>query len=66
MNIMTESELEAATGSKKYSISVDDKTYDITLSETQRNLLMYTGLGILGYFLIKSLINSAVKKINDD
>jgi hypothetical protein len=41
----------------------DEKTYSITLTADQRNLLIYTGLAIGGYFIMKSLINAAVQKI---
>ena len=44
----------------------DEKTYQITLTADQRKLLMYSGIALAGYFLIRSLINSAVKKLNKD
>lgn len=44
----------------------DAKTYSITLTADQRRLLLYTGGAIGIYVILKSLINSAVKKLNDE
>lgn len=44
----------------------DEKTYTLTLTADQRKLLMYSGAAIGGYFLLRSLINAAVKKVQRD
>ena len=45
------------------SIKKDEKTYSITLTADQRKLLIYSGLAVGGYLIIRSLINAAVKKV---
>lgn len=55
--IMTESELAEIE---------DKKTYTITLTKDQRTLLTYTGIGIIGFFIAKYMIKSAVKAIRED
>ena len=55
--IMTESELAEIEGKK---------TYTITLTKDQRTLLTYTGIGIIGFFIAKYMIKSAVKSIRED
>ena len=55
--IMTQSDVAA---------SKDNKTYTITLSAKQREVLLYFGLGLGGYILLKSLVKSAVRKLNDE
>ena len=55
--IMSQSQVVAAK---------DEKRYTLTLTADQRKLLMYSGAVIGGYFLLRSLINATVKKIQRD
>ena len=59
MNITTESQIKEKE---------DPKTFSLTLTGEQREYLMYTGMALLGYFLTKHLVKSAVKSLkeNDD
>ena len=44
----------------------DPKTFSLTLTGEQRKYLMYTGVALLGYFLAKRLVKSAVKSLKDN
>ena len=55
--VMTQSQVSAVK---------DEKTYTLTLTADQRKLLMYSGIAIGGYFIIRSLINAAVRKVQRD
>jgi len=55
--VMTQSQVATAK---------DEKTYTLTLTSDQRKLLMYSSLAIGGYFVIRSLINAAVRKVQRD
>ena len=57
MNIATESEIKEKD---------DPKTFSLTLTGEQRKYLMYTGVALLGYFLAKHLVKSAVKSLKND
>ena len=57
MNIATESEI------KEKDVP---KTFSLTLTGEQRKYLMYTGVALLGYFLAKHLVKSAVKSLKDN
>ena len=57
MNIATESEIKEKD---------DPKTFSLTLTGEQRKYLMYTGVALLGYFLAKHLVKSAVKNLKDN
>ena len=57
MNIATESQIKEKD---------DPKTFSLTLTGEQRKYLMYTGVAILGYFLAKHLVKSAVKNLKDN
>ena len=57
MNIATESEIKEKD---------DPKTFSLTLTGEQRKYLMYTGVALLGYFLAKHLVKSAVKSLKDN
>ena len=39
----------------------DQETFSLSLTAQQRKLLMYTGIGIAGYFIVKHLLRSALK-----
>ena len=56
-NVMSESQVTSAK---------DEKTYTLTLTADQRKLLMYSAAAIGGYFLVRSLINAAVRKVQKD
>ena len=65
--VVSQSEAAKTKDVKTFTITnADGKASTFSLTGQQINLLMYTGLGIAGYFLIKSLSNSAVKKLNKD
>jgi len=57
MNIATESQIKEKD---------DPKTFSLTLTGEQRKYLMYTGVALLGYFLAKHLVKSAVKNLKDN
>ena len=57
MNIATESQIQEKD---------DPKTFSLTLTGEQRKYLMYTGVALLGYFLAKHLVKSAVKSLKDN
>ena len=57
MNIATESEIKE---------NDDPKTFSLALTGEQRKYLMYTGVALLGYFLAKHLVKSAVKSLKDN
>ena len=42
------------------------KTYSITLNAEQRKLIKYTGLTLVGLFVARYLIKSAVKSIREE
>ena len=56
MNIATESQIKEKE---------DTKTFSLTLTAEQRKYLMYTGVALLGYFLARHLVKSAVKELKD-
>lgn len=43
-------------------IEKDMQTFSLTLSAEQRKLLLYTGIGIAGYVLIRHLISKAISR----
>ena len=53
---MSESEISAAK---------NEQTYSLTLSSDQRKLLMYTGIAIGGYFLVRHFISMVKNKDKD-
>ena len=55
--VLTESELAAMQ---------DKKTYSISLTAEQRKLLGYSGIAIVGFFLAKYMIRSAVKSLREE
>ena len=57
MNIATEPEIKEKD---------DPKTFSLILTVEQRKYPMYTGVAILGYFLAKHLVKSAVKSLKDN
>lgn len=65
-NTNTTTETTESSETKTYTITVNGKSYSIDLTADQRKLLLYTGLGILGYYLIKYLLKKAVKAIKED
>jgi len=62
----TTTETTTSSETKTYTITVNGKSYSIDLTADQRRLLLYTGFGILGYYLIKYLLKKAVKAIKED
>ena len=56
MNIATESQIKEKE---------DPNTFSLTLTAEQRKYLMYTGVALLGYFLARHLVKSAVKELKD-
>ena len=44
----------------------DPKTFSLTLTAEQRKYLTYTGIALLGYFLARHLVKSAVKSLKDN
>ena len=57
MNITTETEIKEKE---------DPKTFSLTLTAEQRKYLSYTAVALLGYFLARHLVKSAVKSLKDD
>ena len=57
MNVTTETEIKE----KEYP-----KTFSLTLTAEQRKYLTYTGIALLGYFLARHLVKSAVKSLKDN
>ena len=59
MNVTTESQIIEKE---------DPNTFSLTLTGEQRKYLSYTALALLGYFLARHLVKSAVKSLreNDD
>jgi len=57
MNVATESEIKEKE---------DPKTLSLTLRGEQRKYLMYTGVALIGYFLARHLVKSAVKELRDN
>jgi len=59
MNVATETQIKEKE---------DPKTFSLTLTAEPRKYLMYTGVALLGYFLARHLVKSAVKSLknNDD
>ena len=43
----------------------DPKTFSLTLTAEQRKYLSYTAVALLGYFLARHLVKSAVKSLKD-
>jgi hypothetical protein len=48
------------------STAKDEQTFSITLTAEQRKLLMYSAGGLSIYFLLKSLIDAAVRKVRKE
>ena len=57
MNIATESQIKEKE---------DPKTFSLTLTEDQRKYLSYTAIALLGYFLARHLVKSAVKSLKEN
>ena len=57
MNVTSESEIKEKE---------DPKTFSLTLTAEQRKYLTYTGIALLGYFLARHLVKSAVKQLKDN
>ena len=57
MNVTTESQIIEKE---------DPKTFSLTLTGEQRKYLSYTAVALLGYFLARHLVKSAVKSLKDD
>ena len=57
MNITTESEIKEKE---------DPKTFSLTLTAEQRKYLSYTAVALLGYFLARHLVKSAVRSLKDN
>ena len=57
MNVTTETEIKEKE---------DPKTFSLTLTTEQRKYLSYTAIALLGYFLMKHLVKSAVKSLKDN
>ena len=43
----------------------DPKTFSLTLTAEQRKYFSYTAVALLGYFLARHLVKSAVKSLKD-
>ena len=56
MNVATESQIKEKE---------DPKTFSLTLTAEQRKYLSYTAVALLGYFLARHLVKSAVKSLKD-
>ena len=57
---------DQAMSQSQVSTAKDEKTFSITLTGEQRKLLMYSA-GALGlYFVVRSLIDAAVRKVRKD
>ena len=57
MNVVTETQIKEKE---------DPKTFSLTLTGEQRKYLMYTGVALAGYFLVRHLVKSAVKSLKDN
>jgi len=57
MNITTETEIKEKE---------DPKTFSLTLAAEQRKYLSYAAIALLGYFLARHLVKSAVKSLKDN
>ena len=57
MNVTTESQIIEKE---------DPKTFSLTLTAEQRKYLSYTAVALLGYFLARHLVKSAVKSLKDN
>ena len=57
MNVITESEIKEKE---------DPKTFSLTLTPEQRKYLSYTAIALLGYFLARHLVKSAVKSLREN
>ena len=57
MNVITESEIKEKE---------DSKTFSLTLTAEQRKYLSYTAVVLLGYFLARHLVKSAVKSLREN
>jgi len=57
MNVATESQIKEKE---------DPKTFSLALAAEQRKYLMYTEVALLGYFLARHLVKSAVKELKDN
>ena len=57
MNVATETQIKEKE---------DPKTFSLTLTGEQRKYLSYTAVALLGYFLARHLVKSAVKSLKDN
>lgn len=53
------------TSESEISAAKNEQTYSLTLTSSQRRLLIYTGAAIGGYFLVRHFINMAKNKDRD-
>ena len=61
--IVTQTELEKIEKPEKFGIIINSNQYEVTLSTEQRKLLMYSGLALVGFFVVRYLVKSAVRSI---